>query len=322
MSVLFGSARGSYGNTARGDQSSGKEVSTQSMYTHSKGWRVFVAKDPVKREMIAFAMERACANNKIGYSQLDRLALYNQVKTKDFDPGKATEITNCDCSSLVRVCCWYAGIKVTNFTTVDEPSALLKTGEFIEVPWKGVDYVGRGYILDTKTKGHTGVVLGNGSKWKEPVSGAETVKTEITEERILRNGTSGADVKEMQGMLIQLGYDLGKWGADGDFGDATEMAVKAFQSDSGIKVDGICGTETMSALWARFTDHAETGTVVGIIGGNCYVRTAPNISGDVIGVAYTGTRHIYANETSTDGWYKIVFTGTTGWVSGKYAERM
>lgn len=321
MSVLFGSARGSYGNTARGDQSGGKEVSTQNIYTHSKGWRVFVAKDPVKREMIAFAMERACANNKIGYSQPDRLALYNQIKTKDFDPGKATEPTNCDCSSLVRVCCWYAGIKVANFTTADEPTALMKTGEFIEVSWQGIDYVGRGYILDTKTKGHTGVVLGTGSKWKEPVKTTD-IPTVKPEETVLRNGSTGADVKELQSMLIQLGYDLGKWGSDGEFGDATEMAVKAFQSDAGIKVDGVAGVDTMNALRARFTDGAETGTVVGIIGGNCYVRSAPNTLGDIIGVAYSGTRHIYATETSVDGWYKIVFNGTTGWVSGKYAGRM
>jgi hypothetical protein len=48
-------------------------------------------------------------------------------------------------------------------------------------------------------------------------------------------------VKEMQEDLILLGFDCGKWGADGDFGDATEMAVKDFQKSFGLTVDGIFG---------------------------------------------------------------------------------
>ena len=43
-------------------------------------------------------------------------------------------------------------------------------------------------------------------------------------ERLLKHGAEGADVKQLQQYLIQLGYDLGKWGADGEFGGATELA--------------------------------------------------------------------------------------------------
>jgi N-acetylmuramoyl-L-alanine amidase len=45
----------------------------------------------------------------------------------------------------------------------------------------------------------------------------------------LRYGSNGAEVKELQEDLIALGYDLGKWGADGDYGNATVNAVKKFQ---------------------------------------------------------------------------------------------
>lgn len=64
------------------------------------------------------------------------------------------------------------------------------------------------------------------------------------EHKTLRKGMEGDEVKALQQQLIALGYDLGKWGADGDFGSATENAVKAFQKDKGLAVDGIVGPST------------------------------------------------------------------------------
>ena len=59
---------------------------------------------------------------------------------------------------------------------------------------------------------------------------------------------TGADVRELQSMLIGLGYDLGKWGADGDFGSDTQSAVKKFQQDYRLDVDGAAGPDTLEAL--------------------------------------------------------------------------
>lgn len=58
----------------------------------------------------------------------------------------------------------------------------------------------------------------------------------------------GKAVKEIQEKLLKLGYDLGGYGADGKFGPATEKAVKAFQRDQGIQVDGVVGPVTMREL--------------------------------------------------------------------------
>lgn len=168
MSVKIGSARSSYGNTSPGDQSGGKEVSTQSWYLHSKGWYVARPKSAAVAEKIAQAMERACANNLIGYDQGTRNTLYNAVKDKGFDPAKITKAVNTDCSALVRVCCAYAGINLPNFTTDTELSALSASGAFtLMVDSKhcdSSDYLCRGDILDTRTKGHTVVVLSDGAK--------------------------------------------------------------------------------------------------------------------------------------------------------------
>lgn len=65
----------------------------------------------------------------------------------------------------------------------------------------------------------------------------------------LRKGSSGADVKELQILLIKAGYSCGKYGTDGKFGDSTLEAVKAFQADRGLAVDGVVGVNTWKKLY-------------------------------------------------------------------------
>ena len=172
--VKIGSARIDENGKAKGGKAgdqTGKEVSTQDWYKHSKGWRVFRAKDPAKANMISQDMQWACDNKHIGYDQGQRMTLYNVSKPLGFNCKEVT--TNCetDCSALVRVCCAYAGITLPNFRTPSEPKALLDSGEFIEmVGTKYTDssnYLKRGDILVTKTQGHTVVVLNDG-KYIEP----------------------------------------------------------------------------------------------------------------------------------------------------------
>ena len=185
MAVKIGSARSSFGNTEAGDQNGGKEVSTQDWYLHSKGWYVYRAKDPVVREKIAEAMQKACDNDDIGYSQGTRDTLYNNVKPYGFDPSKTTKKVNTDCSALVRVCCGYAGIPLSNFITSTLGGRLMASGKFdkftTEKYCKSSDYLLRGDILCTKTKGHTVVVLSNGAKAStEDTTPVESGKVEIT----------------------------------------------------------------------------------------------------------------------------------------------
>lgn len=78
MAVYVGSARidengKAYGGKA-GDQT-GKEVSKQKYYVHSKGWRVIRAKDRSVALKISKAMKAACDNNKVGYDQWNRNTL-------------------------------------------------------------------------------------------------------------------------------------------------------------------------------------------------------------------------------------------------------
>lgn len=84
-----------------------------------------------------------------------------------------------------------------------------------------------------------------------------------TGEGLLARGSAGEEVKALQQMLLDNGYDLGDSGADGIFGPQTKEALEAFQEDQRteqieeqqtetpddeMKVDGILGPQTRAAL--------------------------------------------------------------------------
>lgn len=103
--------------------------------------------------------------------------------------------------------------------------------------------VKEGKITD---KGWTHYAIPNGLNGDVPMP--TPTPTPTPTHKTVRKGSSGDDVVYVQTRLIQLGYDLSPYGADGKFGAKTESAVKAFQKDNGLTVDGIVGIKTYSAL--------------------------------------------------------------------------
>ena len=162
MGVRVGSARsnenGGVNGGKAGDQT-GREVSTQLWYLHSKGWIVIRAKAPAVREAIAKNMEAACQNDNIGYCQGHR----SDVVTKLRQSGSLANITaksEADCSALVRACCIQAGFDPGNFNTANECAALNRTKQFMDrIPVTAGTMLYNGDILVTKTKGHTVIVV-------------------------------------------------------------------------------------------------------------------------------------------------------------------
>ncbi len=63
---------------------------------------------------------------------------------------------------------------------------------------------------------------------------------------VLRNGSKGSDVTLIQRLLNNAGY--GSLVEDGIFGVSTDAAVKQFQKDRSLTVDGIVGSQTWGAL--------------------------------------------------------------------------
>ena len=290
MAVKIGSARidenGRITGGKAGDQTGG-EVSTQNWYNHSKGWRVLRPKNSAIAEKMAQGMQAACDNKHIGYNQNERNTLYAAAKLCGFDPAKVTKDVNTDCSALVRVCCAFAGVSVSDFNTANEANVLLASGAFVEMG-DNTDtsaYLKRGDVLVTRTKGHTAIVLSNGSKATVAIDAA---------------------VLKAQKALLALGYSLPKYGADGEWGVETSSAVRAFQRDKGIPETGVIGKTTLAALYG--------GSVV-VTGDSVYVRAAP--LGTILGVVQRGARLDYQGQ-DRDGWHLVEYRGQNAWISGKY----
>jgi N-acetylmuramoyl-L-alanine amidase len=61
----------------------------------------------------------------------------------------------------------------------------------------------------------------------------------------LRPGDRGPAVEDLQHRLARAGHDPAEAGS---YGDGTEAAVRRFQAERGIRIDGVCGRQTWSAL--------------------------------------------------------------------------
>lgn len=74
-------------------------------------------------------------------------------------------------------------------------------------------------------------------------------------EDLIRRGSRGEDVREIQEMLISAGY-LEEGGADGVFGARTEKAVLAYQEAHGLDATGLVGEGTYKALKENAEEEA------------------------------------------------------------------
>ncbi len=74
---------------------------------------------------------------------------------------------------------------------------------------------------------------------------AEAAAPTVVSGPLLREGAHGPDVARLQNLLNERGAALV---VDGDFGNATKLAVKKFQGDNNLVADGIVGRQTWDAL--------------------------------------------------------------------------
>ena len=74
----------------------------------------------------------------------------------------------------------------------------------------------------------------------------------------LRVGSRGDDVVKLQKELIAQGYNVGSAGADGIYGNNTAAAVKQYQTDKQLTVDGIAGNQTLGSLYSASATNQQT----------------------------------------------------------------
>lgn len=189
--------------------------------------------------------------------------------------------------------------------------------------WKLIEARGVNYgVVETRLLSRKPNFWGLMTKYVD-YSGAVAADPPVLGSRVLKNGDEGEDVRQMQSGLIRLGYDLGRWGADGDFGDCTELAVRAFQKDNGLPETGKFDAAALSALdaaLAALERTPEEPRVVRVEGGDCYVRKGPGTQYGIIGVAKRGAELPYGGQTAENGWPLVEYNGENGWVSNKYGR--
>lgn len=153
----------------------------------------------------------------------------------------------------------------------------------------------------------------------------------ITEdgETVLAYGSVGEDVKIMQMALIALGYDLGSYGADGDFGPGTQAALIAFQENVRLTPTGVYDAETRAKVEAVLNTIGDTDEPeetlplpvlngVTIAGGRWNVRTGPGTEFPSAGTVKGGEQY---EKIDLDGWTPILYNGEVRWIGPKAVKK-
>lgn len=160
--------------------------------------------------------------------------------------------------------------------------------------------------------------------WVEYPAAAEPEPNALLGSRLLKRGAKGADVRQLQLTLNELGFAAGN--GDGIFGEETEAAVRRMQEASGIAVDGHYGEQSHAALMEWVSDahpdpeqEPETARLLRVTGGRVNVRSGPGTQYRIRTIVTAGTELPFAAQAE-NGWFAVEVNGESGWISGKYAQ--
>lgn len=134
-------------------------------------------------------------------------------------------------------------------------------------------------------------------------------------EGTLRTGMKGWRTLALQQKLNTLGASLE---TDGEYGNTTAGAVKAFQHARNLPTTGEADLATLEALGLVSTDsESEAKNVVRIIGDTVNVRCGPGTNYESIAIAHKGDT--FPAVAAAD-WQPVLLSGEIRWVSKKYAN--
>lgn len=226
-----------------GDQTK-KEVCSRKWY--NKPWSCVIRfKDAGKREKIAQLMEKAAANDHIGYDQSRRNTLLNAARRHNYDVSKVVENCATDCSALVSLACIYAGVPESvlvsggNSATTRTLRPVLQATGLVEI------FTLPMYTQQTHKLVRGDILLKEGAH-VVVVTQADAGNPYFITDRLLKRGSRGESVKWLQHELNAA--KVANLDVDGVFGEATYKAVIAYQKAKGLEVDGIAGNQTIKSL--------------------------------------------------------------------------
>jgi len=183
-----------------------------------------------------------------------------------------------------------------------------------------------GYFVHIDTRTRKYFWYGQSQAYRSTFGGTPVAVTPPTESQtpatqiLMLRGSKGIQVKAMQEKLIALGYDLGVHGADGDFGQMTDIAVRSFQAANGLVEDGKAGQKTLDALDNAYEKADKTivnnGFKVKILASVLYVRSGAGMNYPIIGKVKRNSVQTILEEK--DGWGRIA----NGWISSSYYQKL
>lgn len=328
-----------------GDQT-GHEWELKAWYP--RPWTVVLRWEDITVALLIARLSCAAAlNDKIGYDQWQRNTYWAELQKAGYDPSKIATACEEDCTAGVSANVKAAGalLGIKALQKLPLCSSRNMRQEFVAAGFKaltaskyltGPDYLLPGDILLYESH-HAAANVSYGVKvWPE---GGEIPDTPIPAPvEGLRRGDYGSAVTAMQQALLTWRPEcLPKWGADGDFGGETEVALRAYQAEAGLPVTGVYDEATRKALTAAGSMPAEPATpepeppepdppegpAFVLATADVNVRSAPGTDARIIGVlkkGYTAPYQEVKQEWGGRDWYLIEFNGENGWVSSRYSE--
>lgn len=222
---------------------------------------------PSKREYYANRSSCPAAEAKLIISRCQALASGKSCVGCTYYPNDARVLID-DCQGFVKQLCSRVGITLSGggCTSMWNNNANWERKGTIDTLPNTVCCVFWQDTSDKSKMSHIGFYIGGGmmihcsgtvkreklsakcTHWAIPKGLSDSGDTPMPTYRTIRNGDRGEDVRICQQDLMALGYYVGSTGADGIYGKNTTAAVKEFQKNSGLTVDGICGPRTWEAL--------------------------------------------------------------------------
>ena len=325
---------GRYSGGKAGDQT-GTEWQIISWY--NRPWNCVIRfENQQVAQMIADIARAAAKNDLIGYDQNQRTTYWSHLKASNYDPAQITIACEADCSSgvaaNVKATGYRLGIQALKDVSIDAYTgnlrAVLKAaGAIVLTASKYLTsdkYLLPGDIMLYEGH-HTAINLdmGSNASW-----GTSDNPSTPSQKNYLSKGDKGTEVKEMQEKLIVCGYSCGSYGADGDFGSGTDSAVRSFQKDYGLTVDGKFGPASKAKLdevyaakissnYEKISISTTSPSVKGIrvCGNKVPVCSEPGNANKIVGYLNDGNLISCDYRAWTNG--SCFYHYADGWVDGK-----
>ena len=131
------------------------------------------------------------------------------------------------------------------------------------------------FISNVKQYRKNGTITIPNRNGSSVIASSTTTKPSTVSKSYLQKGDEGDAVKTMQSMLIACGYSCGSCGADGDFGNGTLSALKAFQKDNNLAVDGLYGSKSKEALISLYNSKKNAHNTDSI---NTFLKSIKNVA--------------------------------------------